>query len=102
MGPYCNLDELGLDSIVKAKVLEWFAMKVWRGLEEGSGRQEYYGKSYDPLTIELSSDGKVAAHSYVFSFEDGGRYHLFENLDALEKALENELITGIRNISEDS
>ena len=89
------LSELGLDSITTARILEWFALKIWVGLEEGSGEREYYGKSYDPLKIELSTSGGGVAHSYVFNLRDGGRHHGFQSLEELEMALTEELIKGV-------
>lgn len=86
------LAEIGLDTLQRAKVLEWFARKIWVGSEEGSGEREYCCKSYDPLTIELSTDGGGVAHSYVFNFHDGGRHHVFDSLDQLEDWLLEELI----------
>jgi hypothetical protein len=86
------LTELGLDSLTVARILEWFALKIWVAGEEGSGEREYHGKSYDPLKIELDSGGGGVAHSYVFNLRDGGRHHGFQSLEELEIALTEELI----------
>ena len=80
-----NINDLPLNDEQKKFVLEWFAYKLWEIIEEGGGDPEYYGKSYDPLTIE----GNIA-HSYVFDLEDGGRHHEFRDFRHLEEMLVNE------------
>jgi hypothetical protein len=87
-----TLAELGLDSLQIVRLLEWFAWKMWIAREEGSGAPEYYGKSYDPLAIEISSDGSGVAHSYTFNLNTGGRHHPFESLGELEGLLAKELV----------
>lgn len=91
------LKEIVPDQLLRAAVLEWFANKIWVGLEEGSGFPDYGGKSYDPLTIEMRTDGGGIAHSYVFNFHDGGRHHSFDSLDNLEEWLLEELINGVHH-----
>lgn len=95
-----RLSDIGLDSLQRAKVLEWYAWKIWTATEEGSGMADYGGKSYDPLTIELRSDGGGVAHSYIFNFRDGGRHHSFDSLDNLEDWLLEEAITRCKWIAE--
>lgn len=92
-----TLDDIELTELQRKEVLEWYAWKIWRGLEEGSGDPYYYGKSYDPLTI--NRDDHIA-HSYVFNFEDGGRHHAYRDLAHLEEMLDKELITGISDMRE--
>lgn len=87
-----TLAELGLDSLQIVRLLEWFAWKIWIAREEGSGEPEYYGKSYDPLAIEISSDGAGVAHSYTFDLNTGGRHHPFDSLTQLEGLLARELV----------
>ena len=94
-GPH-TLEDLGLDPMTKARVLEWYAFKIWVADNEGSGDQEYGGKSYDPLTIELDTRGGGVAHSYVFDFRDGGRHHVFHSLAELEEWLTEEAITSVK------
>lgn len=81
-----TLNDTNLDILAKIQVLEWFAFQIWDADPEAGG-----SKSYDPLTIELNSDGTGIAHSYVFDFHDGGRHHYFDSLDQLEKWLKEEL-----------
>ena len=88
-----TIDNLPLSEHQKCCVLEWFARKLWKILEESTGDPDYYGKSYDPLRI----DGKIA-HSYVFNLEDGGRHHKFRNLLYLEEMLEKEAIDRIKEL----
>ncbi|MBP8055182.1 MAG: hypothetical protein KA314_05040 [Chloroflexi bacterium] len=90
-----SLDDLPLTDAQKALVLEWFARKLWVILEEGSGEPDYYGKSYDPLVIDLE---EKEAHSYVFHLDDGGRHHSFESLLDLEERLKQEGINRIREM----
>lgn len=97
-----RLSEIGLDSLQRARVLEWFARKFWVATEEGSGEPEYHSKSYDPLTIELASNGGGTAHSYVFDFHDGGRHHYFDSLDQLEDWLMEELIGRCEHLARES
>lgn len=84
---YYSIDELPLTDDQKEMVLEWFAQKIWRGLDVPE-----HCKGYDPLLIE----GKVA-HSYVFNLNgldhrtDGGRHHDFKTLAQLEERLVNEM-----------
>jgi hypothetical protein len=82
--PRTRLADLDLDSLQRARLLEWWADRIWVATEEGSGDREYGGKRYDPLTIELASNGSGVAHSYVFDFHDGGRHHAFDSLDQVE------------------
>lgn len=90
-----SLDDLPLTDDQKALVLEWFARKLWVILEEGSGEPDYYGKSYDPLVIDLE---EKQAHSYVFHLSDGGRHHPFADLLELEEKLKQEGIDRIREM----
>lgn len=90
-----RLSRLDFDPLTRAKILEWYAERVWVATEEGSGEPEYGGKSYDPLRIELRADGSGVAHSYVFGFHDGGRHHSFDSLDDLEDWLLEEAIEGV-------
>jgi hypothetical protein len=87
-----RLSQIDLNPSQRAAVLEWFAFRVWVGAQEGTGCREYHSKSYDPLTIDLRTDGGGTAHSYVFDFHDGGRHHHFDSLDNLEDWLFEELI----------
>jgi hypothetical protein len=90
-----SLDDLPLTDDQKVLVLEWFARKLWVMLEEGGGEPDYYGKSYDPLVIDLE---EKEAHSYVFNLGDGGRHHPFESLAELEERLEQEGINRIKKL----
>lgn len=74
---FYTIDDLPLDEDQKEMVLEWFAQKIWRTLDEPG-----HCKTYDPLIIE----GKTA-HSYVFNLNSGGRHHSFDNLKELEEML---------------
>lgn len=77
---FYDIDELPLTDDQKEMVLEWFAQKIWRTLND-----DLYGKSYDPLVI----DGRTA-HSYVFELSDGdfGRHHVgWDSLAELERRL---------------
>lgn len=96
MGGPRTLDDLALDSLQRAQVLEWFAFKVWVAMNEGAGYADYSGKSYDPLSIELEPYGGGTAHSYVFDFKDGGRHHPFGSLAQLEAWLTDEAIQAVR------
>jgi hypothetical protein len=87
-----RLAALGLNPLQQAAVLEWFAFKIWVAGNEGGGDPDYHSKSYDPLTVELATDGSGVAHSYVFDFHDGGRHHPFDSLDQLEDWLFEEAI----------
>ena len=89
-----DINDLDFTEEQKAQVLVWFARKMYVLIEEGSSEPDYYGKSYDPLTIDM--DNKIG-HSYVFDLEDGGRHHSFKNLEHLEKMLMDE---GIKRIKE--
>lgn len=100
-GPH-TLDDIPLDPLQKAQVLEWFAFKVWIGDNEGSGDRDYGGKSYDPLTIELDTRGGGVAHSYVYNFRDGGRHHPFHSLHELEEWLTEEAIQSVRRGYQDA
>lgn len=91
-----SLADIGLDSLQRAAVLEWFADKLWVAQEEGSRNRDYGGKSYDPLSIELRPDGGGIAHSYVFNLRDGGRHHSFDSLNSLEEMLVDEAIGVVR------
>ena len=91
-----TLEDLGLDPLAQARVLEWFAFKVWVAMNEGSGEREYVGKLYDPLSVELETTGSGVAHSYVFDFTDGGRHHPFHSLHELEEWLTDEAIAAVR------
>lgn len=92
MNTMYDIDDLPLNRQQKCRVLEWFARKLWVLLEEGSGEPDYYSKSYDPLII----DGDEA-YSYVFSLNDGGRHHKFNNLKHLEDMLMAEGIDRIKS-----
>jgi hypothetical protein len=91
----CKLPDL--DTLDKIKVVEWFAMMMLIIKEEHDYTQEgdYGGKSYDPMTIELNRGGGGIAHSYVFDMEDGGRHHLFENLEDIPRILVTEVLECI-------
>ena len=91
-----TLADVELDSLQRVQVLEWFAYKVWVAMNEGSGDADYSGKSYDPLTVNLESNGCGVAHSYVFNFKDGGRHHSFHSLAELEEWLTDEAIQAVR------
>lgn len=78
---FFNIDDLPFTDDQKEMVLEWFAQKIWRSLDETG-----HCKSYDPLIIE----GKTA-HSYIFNFRDGGRHHGFSTLSELEDSLVEEM-----------
>lgn len=84
-----TIDDLELDDLQKANVLEWFARKVWVMIEESSGDPDYYAKSYDPLTIDLESK---EAMSYIFHLETGGTVHPFTNLVEIEDSITKEAI----------
>ncbi len=93
---FFSLDDLPFSDDEKVFVLEWFARKLWVILEEGSGDPDYYGKSYDPLTIDRE---KGVAHSYVFNLSEvGGRHHPFESLLDLEALLVQAGITRIKEM----
>lgn len=85
-----DLKTLHLTPQQYAGVLEWYACKMF-GAAMAAELDDGYCKSYDPLTIEIGSNG-VVAHSYVFDFHDGGRHHRFESLDALEEGLDKQLL----------
>ena len=91
-----TLADLGLDSLQQARVLEWFAFKVWVASNEGTPDGDYHSKSYDPLTIELDSHGGGTAHSYVFNLNTGGRHHGFSSLAELERLLFEEAIGTVK------
>lgn len=92
-----KISEIGLDSVQQARVLEWYATRLW-ALQEEPDDGDYYGKSYDPLKIELRSDGSGTAHSYALCVEHSGsgRHHEFASLDELEKNLTNPMINSWR------
>jgi len=91
---YSSIDDLPLNDTLKKAVLEWYARKLWDILEQGIYQtNDYYGKSYDPLTVE----GNVAL-SYVFTWlsnPPGGVQHEFGSLSELEERLTN----GVINIA---
>lgn len=91
---YFSIDDLPLSEEQKAMVLTWFARKLWILQVEGiNGDDFYYGKSYDPLSIDLK---EKVAHSYVFSLENSERQHSFENLQHLEKMLMDEILEQMK------
>lgn len=94
-GKFETIDSLPLSETQKKCVLEWFAYKLWRILEEGSGEPDYWCKSYDPLQI-----GDGVAHSYALelSGSDGGRHHNYEDLRHLEVML---TVGAIQTIEKD-
>lgn len=49
---FAKLSEIGLDSVQQARVLEWYATRLW-AIQEETSDKDYYGKSYDPLRIEV-------------------------------------------------
>jgi len=93
--PFFSIDDLPLTNDQKEMVLEWFARKLWKIVEDGIyGDGGYYGKSYDPLVIECNT-----AHSYVFNLSEsghGGRHHEFETLKQLEDRLMREVLTDAK------
>lgn len=91
---FYDIDDLDLPEEKKKDVLEYLARKLWILIEESSGDPDYYGKSYDPLVIDLE---KKEAYSYVFNLETGGRIHPFLSLQELEKTMMNETIMELKS-----
>ena len=96
--PVFTIEDLTLSTEQKRLVLEWFARKLWKILEEGSGLPDYYCKSYDPLLIDRE---RKIAYSYVFNFNDGGRHHRFRDLAHLEDMLVKEAIGRVQEMVEE-
>lgn len=82
-----NIDELPLTEYQKACVLEWLAQKLEQTQYAENEDIWQYGKSYDPLTIDV--ENKVA-HSYVMDMADGGRHHSYGNMSDIEHYIFNE------------
>lgn len=92
---YFTIDDLPFSDEQKKIILEWFARKLWVLQVEGIAQDgDYYGKSYDPLVIDLE---EKVAHSYVFSMEDSGRHHSFRDLAHIEKMLMDEFLEELKN-----
>lgn len=90
---FYDINDLDLPEEKKKDVLEYLARKLWVLLEESSGEPDYYGKSYDPLVIDLE---EKEAYSYVFNLETGGRVHPFLSLQGLEKMMMDETIIKLK------
>lgn len=78
---FYSIDNLPLTKDQKEMVLEWFAQKIWKTLDEPG-----HCKTYDPLIIAGNT-----AHSYVFNLNTGGRHHPFTDLKQLEELLCKEM-----------
>jgi len=91
---YCieDLPEVLFTPIHKKMVLEWFARKIEQMLRIFSDDWGDHRKSYDPLLINLDTK---TAHSYLFSFKNGGRHHPFGSLLQLERWLVEEAVKEI-------
>ena len=86
--PYRDIDDLQLNDAQKAAVMEWLAMQMWHVMERLT-ENSYYGKSYDPLLIDLENG---VMRSYVFDFKDGGRTHPFESFKDTQDDIVNEVV----------
>lgn len=87
-----NVGYVSDNPLTQARAIEWLALKFYVLLVEMDGDGDYGGKSYDPMTIDLNTNGGGTAHSYVFNLRDGGRHHGFQDLASLETALWEEAI----------
>lgn len=86
---FSSIDDLPFSDRDKQRVLMWFARKVWDAQQRYE--KDYYCKGYDPLQIYEREGGGYTVSSYVFSFRDGGRSHVFASLADLEDGLVDEL-----------
>jgi len=75
------INDLELDDQEAFELYRWIVEERMRILE-ALGLNDYdYRKSYDPITIEIDSDGNIIVHSYLFDFWDGRRHHFRDDLN---------------------